>query len=227
MPKANRGGRRGTPEKDSQKLVDWLKDEGSRGGRPRPLDIQQFQGYNLERAEQRIRNLDHEEMFVFDKNGNLLYAYKGGKDSVAFPASMLRENNLIVTHGHPKGVSGFGGTFSFADVKNMIVSNWAEHRATASGQGELNYIMRRTAKSDGNGLYNQINKDYVKLKADIQSTYNYAYDKSIANGDNVKHAKHVARQTAVGILNAYYKKVMPQFGFEYITRKKNYSYNGR
>lgn len=28
-----------------------------------------------------------------------------------------------------------------------------------------------------------------------------------------------------GELNAYWKKVMPQYGYEYVTRKRSYKYN--
>lgn len=58
-------------------FIDWLSKEGKGGGAPRPLDISKFGNMTLEDAERRIRNLKHEELFVFDKDGKLVEAYKG------------------------------------------------------------------------------------------------------------------------------------------------------
>lgn len=138
-------------------FIDWLSKEGKGGGSPHPLDISKFSNMSLEDAERRIRNLKHEELFVFDKDGKLIEAYKGSATSVSFPMSVLDYKGATVTHGHPKGAADFGGTFSFADIKNMLESKWAEHRATASGQGEMNYIMRKGQGAKPKAFYNQIN----------------------------------------------------------------------
>lgn len=203
---------------------DWLANEGKGKGTVRPIDISQYQGQTLQEIEGRIRTLKHEELFALDKDGKIIAAYKGNSKSVGFPADLKNVKDATVTHGHPKGAEEFGGTFSFADVKNMIESNWAEHRATASGQGEMNYIMRRTASSNGKGLYNQINKDYVKLNDSLETTYKTAYTKAISSGSTKAQAIHIARQESVGELNKYWKKTMPKYGFEYITRKTDYKY---
>jgi hypothetical protein len=36
---------------------------------------------------------------------------------------------------------------------------------------------------------------------------------------------HTARQMAVGYLNDYWRRTAPKFGYEFITRKKDYTYN--
>ena len=206
-------------------MRDWLHDEGGKpGGTPHPMDLDKFQGWTLEQIEARERSLAHEEMFVLDKDGNIIAAFKGGKHSVSFPASLLFQDGVTVTHGHPKGEENFGGTFSWADIDNMLNSNWAEHRATASGQGEMNYIMRRTPKADARGLRNQINKDYPRVDAQWQAAYQKAYHEEIAKGTPQKQAMHIARQKGVGVLNAYYKRTFEKYGFEYITRKDPYHY---
>ena len=207
------------------KLKDWLRNEGGKaGGPPRPIDISRYRGWTLERTEDRLRNLNHEEMFVFDENNQLIAAYKGYATSVSFPHELLAREGITVTHGHPRGQSDFGGTFSWADINNMLDSNWAEHRATASGRGEMNYIMRRTAKADPHGLRNQINRDFLRIDAKWQDVYNQAYRDAIKNGVGKLQAAHIARQKGVGVLNAYYKRVFPKYGFEYIVRKKEYRY---
>ena len=153
-------------------FIDWLSKEGKGGGAPRPLDISKFGNMTLEDAERRIRNLKHEELFVFDKDGKLVEAYKGNAHvPVSFPMSVSDYKGATVTHGHPKGAADFGGTFSFADVKNMLESKWAEHRATASGQGEMNYIMRKGQGAKPKAFYNQINRDYKQIERYLSDRY--------------------------------------------------------
>lgn len=211
---------------DIKGAVDWLDGESKSNTKSKlnPIDIEQYKDRSLEQIEGRIRTLEHEELFVLDRNDELIAAFKGGKNSVSFPAYLLNVQDATVTHGHPKGLEEFGGTFSFADIDNMLKSNWKEHRATASGQGEMNYIMRRTEKADAKGLRDRINKDYKLLKKAFKDTYKTEYKKALKSGTE-KYAKHVARQMAVGILNAYYKKIFEQYGYEYIVRKKDYKYN--
>lgn len=211
---------------DIQKIIDWLDGEGQPKAKSKvnPINIEQYKNQSLEKIEKRLRILEHEELFAFDGNGELIAAFKGSKDRVAFPADLLNIQDATVTHGHPKGVAEFGGTFSFADINNMLKSNWKEHRATASGQGEMNYIMRRTERADPQGLRDKINKDYQQLRKSISDTYKMEYKKALESGTR-KHAVHIARQMAVGILNAYYKDTFNQYGYEYIARKKDYRYN--
>lgn len=210
---------------DINKIKDWLSQEGgSSGGTANPIDISKLGDTTLEAIESRIRGLKHEELYVFDENDKLVEGYKGNSTSVAFPTDLLSREGITVTHGHPKGMEEFGGTFSFADVNNMLNSKWAEHRATASGQGEMNYIMRATAKANPNGLRNRINKDFVKLKTDIAKEYRDTYANATKDGKTKAQARHMARQKAVGVLNRYYKDTMPKYGYEYITRKEQYRY---
>ena len=207
-------------------MKDWLKGEGGkRKGKVKPIDVDKIKNKSLEAIEGRIRNLKKEELYVYDENDNLIEGYSGNSESVAYPARVLDYEGATVTHGHPKGMEEFGGTFSFADINNMLNSKWKEHRATASGQGEMNYIMRATKKADAKGLRNQINKDFQSLNKNMSDTYANTYEKAIKAGKSRKEASHEARQKAVGTLNSYYKKTFSQFGYEYITRKKNYKYN--
>lgn len=125
----------------------------------------------------------------------------------------------------PKGAADFGGTFSFADIKNMLESKWAEHRATASGQGEMNYIMRKGQGAKPKAFYNQINRDYKQIERYLSDRYTKAYDDALKDGKSKQSAIHMARQMAVGYLNDYWRRTAPKFGYEFITRKKDYTYN--
>ena len=202
-----------------------LLGQGGGTGQLQPLDISKMGNMTVQQAEERARSKNHEELFIFDENDKLVAAYKGNANSVAFPSSELSRQAATVTHGHPVGTSDFGGTLSFTDVGNMLRSNWQEHRATARGQGEMNYIMRRTGKSDSQGLMNQMLKDAPKVESSFKSEYKRTYDSLKAAGRSEAQARHEARQKAVGQINRYYKNTMPKYGFEYITRKKGYDYN--
>lgn len=210
--------------RDRKRLLDGALDE--RGGQrvPHPMDVSRFDGWTLEQIESRIRNLAHEELFVLDESGAIVSAYRGNRSSVAFYAQEFNVEGATVTHGHPKGMQDFGGTLSFKDVNNMAQSRWAEHRATASGQGEMNYIMRRTASSDASGLRAQIASDKPAIRANMKTTYDKAYNEARASGGSIGHATHVARQASVGVLNRYWKDTLPQFGYQYVTRKDPYHY---
>ncbi|MBQ7516006.1 MAG: hypothetical protein IJS96_06955 [Schwartzia sp.] len=205
-------------------FADALQGKGGTPGKAHPIDINKFPGMTIQQAEERARKLGHEELFVFDEKGKLVAGYKGGKDSVAFPTSELSRKGATVTHGHPKGAEDFGGTLSFADVGNMLRSNWSEHRATASGQGEMNYIMRRTNKADSAGLMQRMLKDANGLEAQVKSEARKARKRALSTGKTPQQAEHEARQKGVGVLNRYYKDTMPKYGFEYVTRKNPYPY---
>lgn len=220
------GGRgSGSGLKGDDPTFDWLGQANrSKGDKIKPIDIKKYQGQSLQQIEGRIRNLAHEELFAIDREGKIIAAYKGGATSVAIPRNLLKEEGITVTHGHPKGYQEYGGTFSFADVSNMLNSKWQEHRATASGQGEMNYIMRRTENSDPEGLRNRINRDYPDLKRQEREAYKETYLRE-KEARGKKQASHAARQAQVGVLNAYYKETFPQYGYEYIVRKTDYQYN--
>lgn len=213
---------------DIDKLRKRMSSEGgSQRGTVKPLDASEFKDYSLEQVESRIRGLAHEELFILDENDKVIAAYKGNATSVAFPASYLAEKGLTVTHGHPKGAEEFGGTFSFADVKNMIASNWKEHRATASGQGEMNYIMRRTSKAtpkNTSRLGRKLRNEEGKVMNNMADAYNKTYKSAIASGKSKSQAMHMARQTAVGVIDKYWSDTLPKYGFTYTKRKKNYKY---
>lgn len=146
------------------------------------MDVKQFQGMTLQEIEDRIRVLGHEELFVIGKDGSVLAAYRGNSNSVAFYSSDLMRRGATVTHGHPKGAEGYGATFSLQDVQNMAASNWAEHRAAASGKNELNYIIRRNpsnTEAKSKALYEKIGKDSASIQAEIKSEARKAGGESV------------------------------------------------
>ena len=197
---------------------------GGGGGKSIPIDVSKIKDQTLQGIENRIRKLKHEEAFVFDKDNKLVAGASGGNSSVGIPNNWFSMDGATVTHGHPVGDYNFGGTLSMADANAMAKGNWSELRAAANGKGEYNYIMKRTSKSDNKGLQNQIAKDKTKMENDIVNTYMKAYNDAIAKGKSTKTAKHEAAQKGTGIMQNYWRKTLPQFGFEFVTPKKEYNY---
>lgn len=68
-----------------------------------------------------------------------------------------------VAHGHPALSANYGATFSMPDIRGFALSSWKEFRAVASGRGEWNYVVRRTAKAQGRALNRHLGKDAPAL----------------------------------------------------------------
>ena len=70
-------------------------------------------------------------------------------------------------------------------------------------------------------------KDSSKMESKINLEYKKAYSKAIAEGKSKQSARHEGWQKATGIAQAYWRKTLPKYGFEFVTPKKGYNYNGR
>lgn len=202
-------------------IDDVLGMEMKSGSPPKELAIDDF--HSLEQTEGLIRKRAKEVLVVFDQQGKAIKAYQGNATSVAFPVSEAEKwRGCTVTHNHPKGVGGFGGTFSFADMSNATVFGFASHRAVASGQGEHNYILRAKQDARPMDLNRRIAADIPTLRAEMRRTaisVKEQYKEDSAQFKNYGHMLHVARQKSVGLLNSYYKEVAEQYGYVYRAQK--------
>lgn len=217
-----RGARRGLAQRNANAGLSGLRTYSF--GRVIELDLKPFKGWTLEKAENYLRELDHEEMLVFDDKGNVVAGFKGKKDTVSFYSSLFKKKGFTITHGHPKGDEYFGGTFSWDDVENMLKSEWQEYRAVAAGQGEMNYIIRRTSEARPTELLARIGREKPQVEARRSALYASAYQNAIDKGKTQEEALHIARQQSVGALHKYFKRVLKHYGFEYVARKKPYNY---
>lgn len=177
----------------------------------------------LEQTENMIRTRNREHLVVFDEEGKAIKAYKGDAVSVSFPEEeALKWKGLTVTHNHPQGKEGFGGTFSFEDMRNATVYEFGSHRAVGCGQGEKNYILKSTDKSRPMDFNRRIASDIPWLKDKMRDTAFSVKQAYIDNKDafnDYKHMLHVARQKTVGVLNSYYRETAEQYGYIYRAQK--------
>lgn len=220
---------------------------GSRGlvetTHPRYIDIDALgrRNWTLQQTEEYLRTLDHEEAYVFDANNKMMYGLVGGKDSVGIPKEIMDLQGVTVTHSHPTGDAGFGGTLSINVRKNPITgkneisgdipvfarAGWKEMRATASGRGEMNYILRKGANARAQTFSNVMKGRMNTLERNMSSTYQKTISqlRKAGNTKSLATIRTEARQKSVGILNKAYKKTAAKYGIEYITRKTPYNYN--
>lgn len=201
--------------------IDDILGMGETEGKVEEINVDIFG--NLYETEDMIRSLKHEVLVVFDGEGKAVKAYRGDATSVAFPVSEAETwKGYTVTHCHPKGAEGFGGTFSYADMRNATVYQFGSHRAVASGQGERNYILKPQQNADYMGLNRRIAKDIPHLDKEMKAAVKeirQQFETGNSEYKSKKHAVHIARQKAVGVLNAYYRAVAKQYGFVYRTQK--------
>ena len=184
--------------------------------------------WTLAQTEEYLRGLDHEEAYAFDKDGKMIGGVEGGKTSVGIPKEWMQMEGITVTHSHPTGADGFGGTLSINRHKDGSVSGdlplfaktkWKEMRATASGQGEMNYIFRQNDNSRTQALVNVMKGRMNTLQKNMRNVHKTIYEQELAKGRSKAAALKAARQRSVGILDRQYKKTASKYGVDYITRK--------
>lgn len=204
-------------------IDDVLGTSEGNGGKVSEIDTGQFG--TLEDTENRIRARKREVLVVFDTEGRAVKAYQGDSKSVAFPVEEAKKwKGFTVTHNHPKGIEGFGGTFSFADMRNATVFEFGSHRAVAAGQGEKNYILKAGNNARPMEFNRRIASDIPWLKEKMKEAVREVkkeYNRGQNNGKykNYGHALHIARQKTVGVLNSYYRETAEQYGYTYRTQK--------
>lgn len=203
------------------KTIDDVLGVSSDTGKVEEIDTAPFK--TLDQTENLIRNKKREVLVVFNENGEAIKAYQGDAKSVAFPVAEAQKwKGCTVTHCHPKGIEGFGGTFSFADMRNATIFEFGSHRACAAGQGEKNYILRTTNKARPMEFNRRIAADIPWLRERMHEevrNVKKAYHDKTGDFKNYAHALHVARQRSVGFLNRYYRQTAEEYGYVYRTQK--------
>ena len=201
--------------------IDDVLGVGKKRGIVKEIPTDKFD--TLEQSENLIRRMAREVLIVFDQNGKAVKAYQGDRTSVSFPVEEAKKwKGYTVTHNHPKGTEGFGGTFSFEDMRNATVFEFGSHRAVAAGQGEYNYILRAGPDARPMELNRRIASDIPTLRErmrEVSFEVRQSYRENKAKFNNYGHMLHIARQKSVGMLNSYYREVAEQYGYIYRTQK--------
>lgn len=185
------------------------------------IDADKFD--SLEKWEKEILSREYETLIAFDKTGKPVKAYKGNSRSVSFPESeAYKWKGYTVTHNHP---DTYGGTFSFADMRNVCKYEYGQHRAVAI---EGTYIIKTTKKSDFIKLRNTIATNMRGLETKMNEINKEEQLKYLntpkENRMSLKSFNTIVRQKYCGVLHRFYKKICNECGFVYTVKpKKKYT----
>ena len=182
---------------------------GGRGGTIHELPLAGTTGWydgnkvsvdsTLNHWEGKNRNIGHEELLIIGDDGFPVAAYKGNAHSVAFDGD--KSTGKTVTHIHP---SGYGGTFSEADIYNFNAFKQKEIRAAAK---EGTYSLKATKTANWDGL----NKAYAKAQGSLATKASEASAKVKAQGGS----STAQRKAYVDTYHNWYKSNFKKYGYEY------------
>lgn len=162
----------------------------------------------LQHLEPKTLDMKREQMKVIDDDGFVIAAYQGNAHSVAFIPEQTR--GKTVTHNHP---SGYGGTFSEADVGNFLEFGQKEIRASAK---EGTYSLKRVGKKQNDKGFNDA---YAKAQGRLDQKARAATQKAADSGGS----RMAQRKAYVDVYHNWYKSNASKYGFEY-TFKANKGY---
>ena len=121
------------------------------------------------------------------------------------------DKELTITHNHPN--SKWGGTFSPADIKSLANNPSVGSVRAVGRKSEGTYVVKATENANYKGLSKRIAKDEPTLRKQLKAKHDSV---KIIHGTNSKRT----RQEAVGVVDKYYKEILPKYGFTYARDKK-------
>lgn len=125
----------------------------------------------IEQFENRRYTTKTEYSRFIDSNGNIIEENHGGRGSVG--ATMhARQTADAMSHNHPRGDGGLGGTFSEGDISNFSRFNQTTYRATAK---EGTYSISKTGSFNGKALSRDYDLAVKRMETNL-----------IGNADSVK-----------------------------------------
>lgn len=156
------------------------------------------------------KGMTKEQLQILDKYGFVALAYQGDKGSVSFDNAAIKQmNGGTVTHNHP---SGYGGTFSDADIRAATSFGVKSMRASAA---EGVYSLRRTGKARPKAFAQALDSSLPALRQKMRGV--------LKRFDNGKNSDIVLRKLWVDVLHRWYRKNAPKYGYEYtFTPNKEY-----
>ena len=184
-------------------------------GKPsQQLDVSTLQGFpvKLKNEFENYMDMKYNEVeygYLIDKNGKVVAGARGGKHSVGIYYNGSQEG-MDLTHNHP---SGYGGTFSGADISHLTEAKLHSIRAVAR---EGTYVM--TAKKGAN--YDGLNRALAKDLNRISARGGQKAQKYMKAGKS----KNQVRKAYVDELHKWYQKNASKYGFSY-TFRSNSDYN--
>lgn len=182
------------------------------------LDVSALQGFPVALKDEFEKFMDMksnevEYGYLLDEKGKVVAGAKGTKHSVAV-AYNGKEEGFDLTHNHP---SGYGGTFSGADISHLTEEKLHSIRAVAR---EGTYSMTAKKNANYDGLNRALAKDLNKLNV-----------KGAGKGLKARasgKSKNEVRKAYVDVLHDWYTKNASKYGFKYqFKANKDYDIKAR
>jgi hypothetical protein len=182
-------------------VAGWTPDAGSRS-----VD----KNNTIKGVENRIRNLDHEQLAIIDKNGYVVAAVDGGEHSVGITANAAKHiKGNDVYHNHPNG-----STLSTTDVITAGQTGCGSISAVSKNSGKT-YTLKAGHKANGAGLSSAMQKSEGKLIGQWQ-----------AKIDSMKGKKYKSEASWKKQVNKHWENIMgdwmknnaSKYGYTYIVK---------
>lgn len=162
-------------------------------------------------VENRIRNLDHEQMAIIDEHGYVVAAVDGGEHSVGITDNAMKQiRGKDVYHNHPNG-----STLSTTDVITLGTVGAGSISAVSRNSGKT-YTLKAGHKANGAGLAKAMQKDEGKLIGQWQ-----------AKIDSMKGKKYSSEASWKKQVNKHWENIMgdwmstnaSKYGYSYTVKK--------
>lgn len=165
----------------------------------------------VEAVKDRIKNLDHEQLAIVDKDGYVVAAVDGGEHSVGITANAAKHiKGNDVYHNHPNG-----SALSTTDVITAGQVQCGSISATSRNTGKT-YTLKAGNKANGAGLSKAMAKDEGKLIGQWQ-----------AKVDSMKGKKYSSKASWEKQVNKHWENIMgdwmssnaSKYGYTYTVTK--------
>ncbi|NPD32801.1 hypothetical protein HLV35_05915 [Eggerthellaceae bacterium zg-997] len=190
----------------------------------------------MSEVEEKLRKVEgHEEAVILDQNMRVIAAYSGengrGSHSVSVPGHVFGFQGITITHNHPSGRYGWGGTFSPSDIEAFAHKNVKSVRAVLSGE-RTTYALSVTrgvhspsvlaAKKKITELASDINR-FCGEGGLLKSNFNQNKKRFDKSGFSRERSNRAAWQVTTGIVHgriAEGMKPLESLGVVYYRRKR-------
>ena len=196
------GGNMGIDPSTDMNVAGWTPDAGHKS-----VD----KAKTVESVKDRIKNLDHEQMAIIDKDGYVVAAVDGTEHSVGITANAAKHiKGNDVYHNHPNG-----STLSTTDVITGGNSQVGSISAVSKNTGKT-YTLKAGTKANGAGLSKAMQKDEKKLIGQWQ-----------AKVDSMKGKKYSSKEAWAKQVNKHWENIMgdwmstnaSKYGYTYTVTK--------
>ena len=224
MAKGNRGGRGKTTIgsfKDGANINgDIIEFDGDLKLTKNDGSINPVQRAAVDLWEAKRANMKIEYANAFGFQGSEYGELRGGPNGVNLKPYYFANRGSVVTHIHPRGDGGLGGTFSDADIKAWSRGNGNTIRAVAK---EGTYSISKGKNFNGSGLYAYVQKQFNSYTKSLQTTKRSLQSKVNSGSMTAKQANKILQKEFNTVLVSMHNDLLNNqsvYGYNYYLEKR-------